>query len=350
MATGKAPRRKLRTAPANYQFDIGGGPRSSKWWDLYRDGINQSGLALFLACKHQFWLRYVCGYSQEVYNESIEFGNIFHWLIERWLKFKNPQNLEFCEGPTLAALTGEYHPKWMEGQGILSGGNKSTQELNYVRAAAMFPHYVKHYQADLKKKYRAVEKQIAVPYCCDLSGPTPSHTFPLYLTIDGVIKHGKGVKVQDTKTTSRMNPYEIQNTLRLDFQLLFYAWAWMLTGGKQVVAVEKNVIRRPITKPHKGESLKSYGKRLGKEVAKQPKYYFQRFTEGITFKELQNFSKYILSPMLRDLKEWADGGRHYPNLNSLLTKYGPCRLFTPITTANFAGVSRKRPTSRGVEI
>lgn len=334
---GDGPGRKLRKASNDYQFDIGHGARSSKYWDLWRDGINQSGLALWLACRHQFWLQYVCGYNMDVYNQSIEFGNVFHWLIEQWLGGRLKD--------AAADLRKRYHPAWMKGWENLSSSAKAEQEINYCVAVALWPHYAKIYAADKKRKWKSVEGQFSAIIKPD------KKQIKIYGTQDGAFQEGEALRLRDTKTSSRITEREIAETMGYNFQLLIYALAWFINAGKCPASIEHDVIRRTTSKPHKGESLQAFTRRISKEVAKKPAYFFFRVRHPLKERELCRFRDFVLIPMLRDLERWACGaGEHYPNLNSLLTKYGPCRLFTPITTNNFAGVPRRKPKTRGVEI
>lgn len=343
-----APRRKgqLRKPQVlEAQFDVGSGPRSSKWWDLFKDGINNSGIGLWLGCKHQFWLRYVCGYEVPVYNDSLEFGNIFHWIIERWLKGRLDKSKD---GP-LSDLRKKYHPEWMgKFDGTLSAKNRTTQEVFYSLAASMWPVYVEHYKRQKLWKGRevvSVEKEFTVKH--KLRDKT---SIKLYGTIDLITRADGGEHLEDHKTASFINQWEIEQSLGLNFQLMFYAFCYWLETGRVVKSVSHDVIRRTASKPHKGESLKDYGKRIGRDVAKSPEYYFERFTVPVNAAKLRGYQKWIIEPMLEDLAAWARGtAPHYPNPNALLTKYGPCKLFGPITTGNFSGIPRKRPTTRGVQ-
>lgn len=330
----KRPRKALNLED---QFDIGDGPRESKWWSFWKDGINNSGIGLWLTCRHQFWLRYVCGYEMSVYNDSIEFGNIFHWLIERWLrgKLKNPE----------AELRGKYHRQWSKGIGAtLTPQNKQTQEVFYALAAAMWPTYAVKYANDLKTKNFGIEVQFEVKHCLK-----PGVFVPLYGTIDRLWRDGRR-RMADHKTTSWINEFEIEASLPLNFQLMFYAYADYLRTGKVVETVSHDTIRRPKHRQGQKESIEKFARRVGSEVKKNPDYYFLRNTTDAGLEKIQRFRDTVLHPILCDMAEWACGrGPHYPNLNSLIGRYGPCKLFTPITTSNFTGLPRKRPTTRGIE-
>src|ERR1700761_7192510 len=47
-------------------------------WDLYRDGLTQGSINLFLQCREQFRLTYWEGWSKKVPSDAIEFGSCFH--------------------------------------------------------------------------------------------------------------------------------------------------------------------------------------------------------------------------------------------------------------------------------
>jgi hypothetical protein len=344
---GKKPALKKKNAKPlalESQFDIGSGPRCSEWWNLFEDGINNSGIGLWLSCRHQFWLRYVCGYNVSVYNDSIEFGNIFHWLIERWLRGK----LRFPE----VELRTRYHPKWLKGFGTLTPQNKQTQETFYALAAAMWPVYARKYKADLFTNNFGVEVQFDVKHrLWDHKGKPV--LIRLYGTIDRLFSDSSGGRhLVDHKTSSWINEGEIAAALPLNFQLMYYAYADFLKTGKIVSSTAHDMIRRTSAKPNKKthESIAKYAKRIGKEVEKEPDYYFNRIPTPVNRVKLEAYRDNIINPIICDLAEWASGrGPHYPNPNAIIGRYGPCSLFGPITQNNFAGLPRKRPTTRGVE-
>lgn len=89
---------------------------------------------------------------------------------------------------------------------------------------------------------------------------------------------------------------------------------------------------------------------MRKEAEADPKHFFVTFRVPLTPAKLTAYAETVINPILDDMADWADGrGRHYPNPNALVGRYGPCRLFAPITSGNFAGVPRMGITTRGVE-
>lgn len=342
----RTPRRKIklrsdRFAPwesVETQFNVE--TRSSKWWDLFKDGINNSGLALWLSDRHQFYLRYVCGYDVPAYADAIEFGNVFHWLIEEW--HKHPKRL--LKKP-LNALFEDYHPAWMGTQQALTPANKSTQTMFYHLAAVMFPFYADKYKADLGTPNKTIEREFRAEH--KLKDGTK---IPLYGTID--LEWGrKELTIIDHKTSSWIVVPEVEAALPLNLQLMFYAHARKLESKKSTAEIAHDVIRRTTMKKTQKETFDKFAKRVLKDVQSRPDFYFVRLPAAVGPDKQANYSKYIINPMIDDLAGWVRGSvPHYPNPNALIGRYGPCRLFGPITTANFGGIARKRPTTRGVEV
>lgn len=332
---------KLRRAVVlESQFNLPPGPRASDNWKL-SDGINNSGLALWLSCRHQFYLRYVCGYEFPQYSEPLEFGNVFHWLIEGWLRREivKVHNVE-------RDLRERYHGPWFKALGVpMTPKQKETQETFYAVAAAMFPTYCKKYQDD-----RTLGGAVERPFEAVVKIKTGIKV-PLYGTIDLEQAAGRGrIDIVDHKTSSWINEGEIAAALPLNFQLMFYAFARNLEDGSVTSSICHDVIRRSSAKKTQKESVHSFAARIGKEAAAKPEHFFQRFRVDVGAKKLELFAEWIIKPILRDFAEWAQGrGPHYPNVNALVGRYGPCKLFGPITAGNFAGVPRRRPTTRGVE-
>lgn len=318
------------------------GPRTSEWWDLFRDGINNSGLALWLTCRHQFWLRYVCGYDRPAYAEPIEFGNVFHWLIERW--HEKPGSLK--PKKVFGLLVEDYHTEWMKTAPLLSPKDKQAQQSFYGLAAAMWPFYADRYAADLTYKRRRVEQEFRVDH--ELKDGTK---IPLFGTIDLQWVTDGGFDIIDHKTSSFINEQEKQQALSLDLQLLFYGWARFLQTGKAVHTIWHDVIRRTHLKMTSKETPQQYGKRIAAKVAEDPAHFFIRFPVTVRARKLKLYAQTVIKPMIEDLAAWARGDApHYINPNALVGRYGPCRLFGNITQGNFSGLPRRRPTTRGVEI
>ena len=323
------------------QFIIPAGPRSSKWWDFFKDGINNSGLAMWLADRHTFYLRYVCGYDREQYAEPIEFGNVFHWLIEQW--HQNPGKMK----KPFNRLVEDYHPEWMEKAPTLTPKQKDTQSSFYGMAAAMWPFYADKYADDLKKRNRQVEREFRAPH--RLADGTVVN---LYGTVDlEWAGQNGGIEIIDHKTTSFINDDERRALINLDLQLMLYAWARFRETGVVTETIIHDVIRKSTLKMGGKETPQSFGKRIAGKVAADPGYFFARYPSGVHKRKLKLYAKTIIKPIMEDFASWARGDSpHYINPNALVGRYGPSKFFGPITTGNFGGLPRKRPTTRGVEI
>lgn len=323
------------------QFIIPAGPRASKWWDLFKDGINNSGLAMWLENRHTFYLRYVCGYDREQYAEPIEFGNVFHWLIEQW--HKNPAKMK----KPFHRLVEDYHPEFMERAPTLSPKQKEVQSSFYGMAAAMWPFYADKYADDLKKSSRHVEREFRAPH--KLADGT---TIRLYGTVDLEWAGTRGgVDIIDHKTTSFINDDERRAMIQLDLQLMLYSWARFQETGVVTETIIHDVIRKSTLRMGGKESPQTYGQRIAGKVAADPGYFFVRYPAAVGRRKLKLYSQTIITPIIEDFAAWARGETpHYVNPNTLIGRYGPSKFFGPITQGNFGGLPRKRPTTRGVEI
>ena len=58
-------------------------------WDLEKDGITFSMLSQFLICRERFRLTSVEGWTSKGLSIPIEFGQIFHWVLEK--KINSPR-------------------------------------------------------------------------------------------------------------------------------------------------------------------------------------------------------------------------------------------------------------------
>ena len=78
--------------------------------------------------------------------------------------------------------------------------------------------------------------------------------------------------IADHKTSAmKLN----RDWLTLSDQMGFYLWAkWQM--GDKPVGIIYNLLRKPVKKPHQGETSEEWGKRLEEDIATRPEFYFQR--------------------------------------------------------------------------
>ena len=332
IATGKklSTGKKVKMKPlseVNKRFDFGqDGPKSSKYWDIHRDGVSVSSMTTWLQCREQFRLKYVEGWEGGAYSFPIEFGQAFHFLHECWVGGSKAWEKDLKE----------YRKLWIEEHPMSSPQAREQQEVAYAMVAAIWPHYAQHNKADLKRKWLSAEARF------DYTMSTNCGMIPFKGYMDGVYRD-RGIILHEMKTKSRVDVGQIEETLWLDLQVMTYLWILSKNHPKeQNFGVQYDVIRRPGTLPKKGESLTAYTKRLSKEVEKDKGHYFVRVNLSVSREHLNQFYEKVLLPILDDMAQWAHGAApHYPTPDALVGRYGPCSMYQAIANHNFTGLRRK---------
>lgn len=323
----------------NERFDFGnGGPHSTQYWDFYRDGVSPSCINSFFQDREAFRLHYVEGWESGYYSFAMEWGNIFHWLHERWIN-KHKQDIL------------EYAKRWLHEREITTPEVRQQQALGYAMAEAMWPVYKKLYAADRKHKWISTEDHFEVWYELPNGKNLRLHGF-----MDGVyVDKSKKIKTKnknvlhDMKTSSRIDGTrisEIEEATHLDMQMMLYMLVCRMQGNP-VEHVEWDLIRRPGIKKRDNETFTQYKKRLRKEVEKDKDHYFKRWTVPVPIDVQKEWEFRIFVPAMLDMSDWSEGKmRHYPRPGGLVTRYGKVDMYQPIVRRDFTGMKRRRPSSR----
>lgn len=307
--------------------------RSSEYWDFFRDGITVSGLEIFLACREQFRLKYVEGYQQKGYKQAAEFGDLFHWLIQRRhdprIKNKGPkQQIKLYERQWLGERGGSAPP-----------AVRQMQDMNYLQAEAIWPVYVDTYPDDDDLEWLELEGDFSVKI------PYGSRKVLCRGIMDGVFRQ-RGIVLEETKTKSRIDEQAIEDTLAINVQVMVYLLVLWFKYGEHPRGCRYNVIAKPSTNPWKTETLEEYKTRLNGLVEMEPEKFFKRWIIEVKPYELDNFYKYWFCPVMRDLEEWAaGGGRHYMNPTALLERHYRPDMYEIIVRRNELTHFERRPKS-----
>lgn len=297
-----------------------GVPESWLWKGPQTDGVTQSLLQRFLACRERFRIHALEGLrpADNRFNKRLEFGNLWHALEEavgggdhyvhfrKWVtRLQNQypidgEDIAFWEATTLA-MWEVYVPYWSR------MGRFDRPKCNDPRAINL-PEF----------EFRV-----------NVSTPRHRHT-ALRGKIDGILTvpgpSGKGIRyiLQENKTKADIDELAIAQQLKNDFQTMFY-----MVAARRVLeergadpsllrGVRYNVIRRPFSgglgsirqkQPTKsnprGESKKELIDRLINDyIAPEPHRWFMSWDVTITPDEVQGFERRTLMPILEQLGGW----------------------------------------------
>lgn len=305
--------------------------RTSDYWDFERDGLTKSSLEVFLRCREQFRLQMVEGWAGRGCNMPFSFGNLLHWFIARHLDPK-------IKRITAPEQTGLYHRTWLRDHPTASPKQKETMELAYTYMEALWPYYTTMWPDDQMWKWVLVEDPFKVKI--------PEADTIVRGIFDGVCSKDTGTWVFETKGMSRIDEGDIEATLPFNLQNMLYVVAYWRATGNLPSGILYNVIRRPGQELKKGESFGDFRERIQEDIEKRPGWYFMRWEIEITQKQVERWFHHVLVPMLKDVKQWAEGGLHYMNPDAITTKYGRCDLFDVLVNDNYAFVERKPVSSR----
>lgn len=313
-------------------------------YDLYRDGITYSGLSRFLACPHQFYLRYCEGWKSRNPSVPIAFGRCFHDLAE-------------TDGdPTDAAK------QWVcreREKGVHSSEQLKKVEMAALTVAPLVEAYRRYYaEADGVRRWlcRETDFRFELP----LSGVPIRGKWDGLFTTDRRKRSPKTVSdlwVHEIKTKSIIDEHTIVSQLLWDFQTMLYALAVRYTFGRCPTGILYDVIRRPGLRQRKDETDADFVKRTradifgGRMEMARGKtkagagltHYFYRWTHTLTDAHLDRWSDVVLKPVICRLERWWNRGKnesphHYVNPEALVSKFGPSDYFEAITRDDYSGL------------
>lgn len=282
------------------------------------DGITQSMMNSFLACRERFRIRYIDGLQTTPrFNTPIEYGQMWHTCEEALARKEDWEKALMKHGQNLAR---QYR------------GQQEQVDYWYRACKVQFPLYVKHWRShpDVKGRVPIVqEHQFEIPYELPKSG--------VVIKLKGkwdaldLIKNEGGVFVQENKTKSSVDTPDIMRQLTFDLQTMTYMVSAVIAQQKKIFPFDKgdigkikgvryNVIRRPLSggkgsirqhKPSKknpsGETLTEMFERLTGILKDCPKEQFSRFLAVITPGDVTNFREQFLDPFLTSVGQWYEG-------------------------------------------
>lgn len=333
MLSKKPNQLKKKKFPANQRSPL---------WD-YTKGITQSGLEKFLACREQFALGYIEGWTPRAFSTPLEFGSMIHFMLEQQFTGKEPVAIA-------RAVTKSYHDTRKK---TLDGLSYDALQLALTNAAVLFPLYVKYYEEE-DAKYNWIQREhvFKLPHKFEPIGFTelpeskpglrlwgPIQEIVLTGMRDGEYRNAKGqLGLFETKTKSSIDDIAIQDGLRADFQTMLYLYSLKREYAESPTEILYNVIRRPQLRLKQNEPLDVYGKRLAEDIQARPDWYFRRFEVTVLLEDIETFIETTLDPVLRQLLVWWESIKdspfdrwgspyHFRNLFALTNKYGKAPLY-----------------------
>lgn len=298
-----------------------------KYRNVYEEGISVSWLQRFINCRERFRLGYVMGYREKGSKDALDFGTIFHKLIEE--HSRNPKRTNFTP----------YLSKWLKVKFAKSSPAHRSNIITLGKIALIVFHEYIKYHDDSNTQYFAQEQVFCEPYTLN-SG----RTLLLRGRMDEIIQAPQGLILQENKTHANFNKEHVVAKLPKNLQTMFYCTAIQLLHGVTPRGVLYNIARRPGLIQGKKETETAYLKRIEADIQKRPDWYFFRHQHApSTFPhELEQWQLRTLNPNLEAVCEWWESIRGNPT-NPWVTPDGranphhyerPFGVYDPMTLGN----------------
>lgn len=307
--------------------------KEKPFWTL-ADGITQSLLGEFLACKERARLAYKEGWSSETTSNAITFGTLMHSVLESVYKTiragKKIDAPEYLTN-TIAFYLQEFKDT-LSKERFWTPEDQQTLELNSGYLYALVPAYFKLYGTkDAGRKYIAVEDEFKVAW---------ENTF-LRGKIDVVYDLNGETWILDHKTKSSFDDGS-EDKLSFDLQGMFYMLAWKLKTGKLPSGFVLNMIKRPMLRQGKKENFKEFMDRVAGDVDET---YFKRVQVTISEAEFNHWYVNEFFEMMKEFIPWAEGkAKSWRNPSSCSTRYGTCKMIRVCGLKDFTGLYQRKKT------
>lgn len=292
------------------------------------EGATQSMLSDWQQCRERAKL-YLAGWRAPESKEALEFGSLFHWLLEHAYKMVIAGDIVGWKQAVAAfeGLLAEYMKIYNEKANQWSLGPQ-TMELLCAQAEGVWPQYCRHWYKDwdLKKT-----KWLELEGVFDVKWDAPGGQHRLRGMRDGVIRRKDGLWWLETKTKGVWSQDTLERTLGNNFQNLFYILAGELTvaemgSDETIEGVLYNIVRRPQIKPGKDGDLKAYVERIQADTQERPDFYYNRLELTYPAKRRKQF-RADLDAIFSDFKEWWAGKlRHYCDRGSCEGRKWNCQF------------------------
>ena len=271
-----------------------------KGWTPMKDGVTQSLLQKFKVDKDRAHKHVVRGLRETNRKEAMEYGSIFHKLIE------------------VGSLMGKKYTrsKMLEAAKLLFQEKLRDEESAMLVKIAIAQYDKYRVWEKTRPQYKVLEAEPVFrenlklpafhfnPNDC-VSLRVPENTIiPLRGRIDEVLEIDGGMWIQENKTKSRINVQFLQETVPCNLQVMFYALCSELKYGRPCRGVIYNVIRKPGLRQKVKESDKEFIDRIAEDIDAQPDHYFIRFKYEFTQNDVKIWLKEELLPLLYEVFFW----------------------------------------------
>lgn len=262
-------------------------------------GVSQSLLQKFVVCQDRFHKATVLGMRETNRKEAMEFGSLFHKLIELGAIMQDYSHAKLLM--TMTDFTRKRYPS-------------PESELLSKIAIAQYFKYREWYANKPKYKYIKAEPVFNESYPLPAVNFEPNEEIriripsgikiPLRGRIDGVIEQHGGMWIEENKTKSRVDLTLLQDTIHANIQVMFYAVCSQLKYGRPCNGVIYNVIRKPALRQRVKEPNSEFIKRIEEDIDERPDWYFNRLSYEFQRHQVTRWEREELQPLLMRVYLW----------------------------------------------
>jgi hypothetical protein len=307
--------------------------------DIEKDGITYSFLDEWLLCKEQARLSYVEGWASSNFSTALTFGIVFHDCLEWLAKGRSPKTIRW------KILNPFYEKRSVKMDKL----EKEKLAIILSTVEIVFKEYAKHWEShDREFSYLFHEKSFQVNHMTDAG-----YAIPLRGRWDAAyIDSQNKLWLMENKTKGQIDEEGIMTALPQDLQTMLYVHALQKHTGREVAGVLYNVIRRPLLRQKKSETVMEFTTRVQDDILTRPSYYFMRWKVELLQEDITNWVNRTLNPILNQVALWWQGikddpfdpwgsPQHFQNPSALFTKYGKSRYFNLLTRGSTEGLYKR---------
>lgn len=305
-------------------------PVNIKSYSPERDGVTFSLLAKFKNCR-EFARLYLKGWKPKNVSMAIVFGSITHSLFQQ--VYEDVRRKKLTSPPTAEYVKKHIAMKekeWRAENPKADDESLERLEVTCAIAEAVLPAYFKYWKKDFALRWNKPETEFKHPFEVEHRHTKKKmHTFLRGKIDASFFESSKSPWLFETKTKSRIGEQgetNLTDILPHEMQVGIYLIILAIDHKKTPAGLLYNIIRRPSVKPHKGESMTMFARRILLDVQKRPSYYFLRLRMSVDKQDLY-VRRLELEDVVSDFLMWWRGeAGHYKNSDYCENKYGTCSM------------------------
>lgn len=272
-------------------YDLGIPPDYALNGTDWNTGTTNSLISSFTFCRYAYLIN-INRYKRADKIFTTGFGSLFHDLLENTYAYAR-DNKVFPSVSKIKEWTIAFEEKNMDDM-----RPDEIKEKELLIAEVLMKYYMRWYKSDLND-YRVISLEEVFDEVFD--------EFRIRGKIDGHLLKIQGAKhfTFEHKTKGEIVADTIKMILTFDPQNLFYITAKECQHKYKFDGTIYNIIRNPRHKLNKGESLKSFKRKLCLDVEGRPQHFFVRFTQPYTC-EVKDIYRVELLAKLREMQNFLD--------------------------------------------